>query len=390
MILVSVSNHTTHLFDILSNLLTSIKSKMIISTLKSTSFVLLIVYDDNDHSSNINFVCSVGNDVFKDHRHLLLKILYNLFRSLMPHLDEGTRGRIVGLREAGLSIRAISQKLNIATTTIHDTIKKYEERQTFKTLPIPGRPQKLNDQDKRQLLRVVNQHPREKLANIKEMITAEVSIGTDHQHWTINDWQAVIWTDESVFELGKKSMQTRVWRLPNEKYNIDFMQVNHRSGRRSVMIWGAFCGRFQSNLIIPPTQQRTAQNFFDNVYIPGLIPFIEELEELGLYKREKFILMKDGAPIHSAQISTEWRANNNIQKLVWPANSPYLNPIENLWFKMKYTVTTLYNPRTMDELQEAISMAWDSMPVSHLDALLASMPHRMQAVIHNNGAPVRW
>ncbi|MBW0532631.1 hypothetical protein O181_072346, partial [Austropuccinia psidii MF-1] len=171
MILVSVSNHTTHLFDILSNLLTSIKSKMIISTLKSTSFVSLIVYDDNDHSSNINFVCSVGNDVFKDHRHLLLKIL-------MPHLDEGTRGRIVGLREAGLSIRAISQKLNIATTTIHDTIIKYEEEQTFKTLPIPGRPQKLNDRDKRQLLRVIKQHPCEKLANIKEMITAEVSIGT--------------------------------------------------------------------------------------------------------------------------------------------------------------------------------------------------------------------
>ncbi|MBW0510888.1 hypothetical protein O181_050603 [Austropuccinia psidii MF-1] len=100
--------------------------------------------------------------------------------------------------------------------------------------------------------------------------------------------------------------------------------------------------------------------------------------------------MEGGAPIHSALISTEWRANNNIQKLVWLANSFNLNPIENLWFKMKYTVTTLYNPRTMDELQEAICMAWDSIPVSHLDALLASMPHRMQAVIHNNGAPVRW
>ncbi|MBW0590774.1 hypothetical protein O181_130489 [Austropuccinia psidii MF-1] len=233
----------------------------------------------------------------------------------MPHLDEGTRGRIVGLCEAGLAIRAISQKLNIATTTIHDTIKKYEERQTFKTLPIPGRPQKLNDRDKCQLLRAVNQHPCKKLANIKEMITAEVSIGTvcqsihelgkcsciavkkpyltenhmthglqfsrDHQHWMVNYWQAVIWTDKSVFELGKKLMQTRVWQLPNEKYNIDFMQVNHCSGRQSIMIWGAFCGQFQSNLIILSTQQQTVQNFFDNVYIPGLIPFIEEL---GLYK----------------------------------------------------------------------------------------------------------
>ncbi|MBW0464393.1 hypothetical protein O181_004108 [Austropuccinia psidii MF-1] len=86
-------------------------------------------------------------------------------------------GQIVGLCEAGLSICAISQKLNIDTTTIHDTIKKYKEQKTFKTLPIPARPQKLNDQDKCQLLRVINQHPGKKLANIKEMITAEVSIG---------------------------------------------------------------------------------------------------------------------------------------------------------------------------------------------------------------------
>ncbi|MBW0542430.1 hypothetical protein O181_082145 [Austropuccinia psidii MF-1] len=108
----------------------------------------------------------------------------------MPHLDEGTCGWVVGLCEAGLSICAISQKLNVATTTIHDTIEKYKEQRTFKTLPIPGRPQKLNDQDKRQLLRVVNQHPCEKLANIKEIITAEVSIGM---------------VCKAIHELGKRS-----------------------------------------------------------------------------------------------------------------------------------------------------------------------------------------
>ncbi|MBW0527385.1 hypothetical protein O181_067100 [Austropuccinia psidii MF-1] len=91
----------------------------------------------------------------------------------MPHLGKGTCGQIVGLCKAGLSIHAISQKLNISTTIIHDKIKKYEEKQTFKTLPIPGKHQKLNDQDKQQILRVINQHPCKNLANIKEIITAE-------------------------------------------------------------------------------------------------------------------------------------------------------------------------------------------------------------------------
>ncbi|MBW0511857.1 hypothetical protein O181_051572 [Austropuccinia psidii MF-1] len=86
----------------------------------------------------MNVLYSIGNDVFKDRCHLLLKILYNLFQSLMPHLDKRAHGWIVGLCKAGLSICAISQKLNIATTTIHNKIKKYKEQQNFETLPIPG------------------------------------------------------------------------------------------------------------------------------------------------------------------------------------------------------------------------------------------------------------
>ncbi|MBW0565345.1 hypothetical protein O181_105060 [Austropuccinia psidii MF-1] len=113
-------------------------------------------------------------------------------------------------------------------------------------------------------------------------MACQLQFARDHQHWTVNYWKEVIWTDKLVFELGKKLMQTRVWQLQNEKHSIDFMQVNHCLGHRSIMIWGAFCGKFQHNLIILPTQQQTAQNFVNNVYIPGLIPFIEELEELGL------------------------------------------------------------------------------------------------------------
>ncbi|MBW0576833.1 hypothetical protein O181_116548 [Austropuccinia psidii MF-1] len=95
--------------------------------------------------------------------------------------------------------------------------------------------------------------------------------------------------------------------------------------------------------------------------------------------------MEDGAPIHTAQVSNDWRQSNNIHKLQWPANSPDLNPIKNVWFKMKYMVTNLFNPKTMEELKAAVNAAWEEISFEHLDNVLVSVPHQMQEEHQCNG-----
>ncbi|MBW0567413.1 hypothetical protein O181_107128 [Austropuccinia psidii MF-1] len=100
--------------------------------------------------------------------------------------------------------------------------------------------------------------------------------------------------------------------------------------------------------------------------------------------------MEDGAPIHTAIASQQWQEENKICKLVWLAYSPDLNPIENSWFKMKYVVTNLFNPKTMDELTFAVNAVWETLPFDHVEALLLSLPARMQMVVDQNGAPTRW
>ncbi|MBW0582730.1 hypothetical protein O181_122445 [Austropuccinia psidii MF-1] len=99
---------------------------------------------------------------------------------------------------------------------------------------------------------------------------------------------------------------------------------------------------------------------------------------------EELTLMEDGAPIHTALASQQWRQDHHIQIFAWPPNSSDLNPIENLWFKMKFVVTNLFNPKTMDELSKAIHIIWDTMPFDHLEALLVSMPARMRIVLDKN------
>ena len=63
-----------------------------------------------------------------------------------------------------------------------------------------------------------------------------------YRKWSAEDWEHIIWTDESTFEIGKNSRQVRVWRTANERYSSNCIVPTFKSGRTSLMIWGAYAG----------------------------------------------------------------------------------------------------------------------------------------------------
>ncbi|GMF31483.1 unnamed protein product [Phytophthora lilii] len=72
--------------------------------------------------------------------------------------------------------------------------------------------------------------------------------------------------------------------------------------------------------------------------------------------------------------------------LPWPARSPDLNPIENLWSIISRRVYA--NGRqfaSVSELTTALYEAWDAIESSTLNALINSMPHRCQKCIKKHG-----
>ncbi|MBW0527675.1 hypothetical protein O181_067390 [Austropuccinia psidii MF-1] len=115
---------------------------------------------------------------------------------------------------------------------------------------------------------------------------------------------------------------------------------------------------------------------------------MDKLVQVGVSANRKGLtLMEYGASIHTALASQQSHPNHKIHKLFWPPNSPELNPIENLWLKMNYVVTNLFNPKTMDELSEVIHIVWDTIPFDNLEELLVSMPSRIRMFLDKNGAP---
>ena len=71
------------------------------------------------------------------------------------------------------------------------------------------------------------------------------------------------------------------------------------------------------------------------------------------------VLMEDGAPVHRSKICEEWRQQRLFEKLNWPANSPDLNPIENLWMILKDAIQlNKACPRNIDGLKVVLERKW--------------------------------
>ncbi len=61
-----------------------------------------------------------------------------------------------------------------------------------------------------------------------------------------------------------------------------------------------------------------------------------------LYGDADFIFQQDLAPAHTAKGTKSWFNDHGVTVLDWPANSPDLNPIENLQFFREFTKNVFF------------------------------------------------
>ncbi|CEI99227.1 hypothetical protein RMCBS344292_13319 [Rhizopus microsporus] len=87
-----------------------------------------------------------------------------------------------------------------------------------------------------------------------------------------------------------------------------------KSGRTSIMVWGAIAGGKKLKLVFMKKDMRTSADFINQVYEPILLDFYESLDSP--------VLMEDSASIPRAKIAAEWRETKGINKMSWSAQSP--------------------------------------------------------------------
>jgi hypothetical protein len=100
--------------------------------------------------------------------------------------------------------------------------------------------------------------------------------------------------------------------------------------------------------------------------------------------------MKNVRP-HRARTLVNFVETEGIEHMEWPAVSPDMNPIENLWSEITRTLDASANqPTNLAELQQAVIDAWQAPPLQTLATLIDSMPRREQALYDVRGGHTKY
>ena len=104
----------------------------------------------------------------------------------------------------------------------------------------------------------------------------------------------------------------------------------------------------------------------------------------------RMVCSQDGASSHTAKIVTDWLDNQPFHTLRhWPANSPDLNIMENVWGMMVQALGHRVI-QTEDQLRDAIFEEWDNIGYDKIRALYRSLRDRFTAVVDRRGEPTRY
>lgn len=333
------------------------------------------------------------------------------FIALSPIMPRATRltaeeqSRILELAGQGQSQRQISAALHRSRCVIQRFL---QNPQGYGRHNAGGRPPKLSDRDRRAIRRLASREG-STAATIQTQLQLPVHSSTvrrvleraphlryereqrqprltqahknarllwarSHMSWA-DQWRSIIWTDEKKFNLDGPDGFSYYWHDLRKEKRV-FSRRNFGGG--SVMVWSGFSS--QGKLPISFINGRMDAQGYQAQLQEHLLPNAARIAG------GHWILQQDNASIHTAISTSTWLRDQNVSILEWPACSPDLNIMENMWGLLARKVYA--NGRhfgTVAELKNQIIASWNEIAEEHMQSLINSLPNRIFTLIQKSG-----
>lgn len=180
-----------------------------------------------------------------------------------------------------------------------------------------------------------------------------------YEQWTEKDWSRVIFSDETKINRLGSDGQKWIWKRPGTMINENNVSPTLKFGGGSLLMWGCIntCGVGHAC--------RIDGNMNASLYTEILRgELIQSIQYFGKENGD-VIFQHDNDPKHTSNLATNCLKLQCIQVLDWPAQSPDLNPIENLWDHLKRRLANYETPAdSIYQLWQRTEAEWEKIPSS--------------------------
>ncbi|GFV92269.1 transposable element Tcb2 transposase [Trichonephila clavipes] len=297
------------------------------------------------------------------------------------HIDDFMRGRIIGKIEEGRKITDVAREFDIAHSVVSRLWNSFKTTVMCSRRHGGGRVRSTTPAEDRY---IVLSAKRNRRTTAQQHRTARLQWCREHHNWTEQDWACVLFSDESRFSLSSDCRRQLIWRESGTAYRSENIQEKHRYPTCSIMMWAGIMinGRTRQHVVANGTMR--GQRYIDEVLLPHVRLFRGAVGD-------KFVFMDDNATCHLTLAFQDCLDSEGIQYLVWPARSPDLNPIENVWDALgKQVAGRNYPPTNKNTLIRALTEEWDKLPQQLLDNVVQSMVRRVECCITLHGGHIPY